>query len=237
MLFMETDQETTAGLEAGQAFAQNSAPFSNASLNGITVEYEEGLSATLTQPAAGVGFLSFDGAGSATLNRDYVDGGILRTEIASLTYAVSANGRVVVQQGGGAFAYLYLVSANKGFIMSAGNSATTGFFEPQSAGPFSGASISGNYFLGNQPPPVPPVTAVSGVLTSHSGITEFIQDVSGKTGLFAGETGSPTLAVAANGRATDSFGVGDVYYIISTTKFLLLVTEGPSAPAIDIIQQ
>jgi hypothetical protein len=118
------------------------------------------------------------------------------------------------------------------------NSATRGFFEAQAAGPFPSNSISGHYFLGNHPPPVAPITAVSGVLTSGNGIASFTQDVSSSSGLFAGETGSTTLAVAANGRATDNVGISnDVYYIISATKFVLLVPAGPAAPAIDVVQQ
>ena len=240
MLFMESDSESTAGLVAGQALQQSSASFSNASLNGIVVEYEEGLGSTTNQAAASAGLLTFNGTGSATLSRDDSSAGVTTTQAASLTYSVAANGRVAVQQGGAPFAYLYLVDTNKGFIMSAGNSATRGFFEPQSAGPFSSASISGDYFLGNQPPSVLPMAAVSGVVTAANGIASFTQDVSSKSGLFIGETGSTTLTVAANGRATDNVGINnsnDVYYIISATKFLLLVPAGPTAPAIDIVQQ
>ncbi len=239
LLFMETDPESTAGLEAGQVLAQTSSAFSNASLNSIAVEYEVGLGSTAAQPSAAVGFLTFNGTGSATFSRDYSSAGTTTTQAASLSYSVAANGRVIVQQAGAPFVYLYLVDTNKGFIMSAGNSATRGFFEQQAAGPFSTASISGNYFLGNQPPPVTPMAAVSGVLTAANGIASFTQDVSSKSGLFIGETGSTTLTVAANGRATDNVGINnnDVYYIISATKFLLLVPAGPTAPAIDIVQQ
>jgi hypothetical protein len=83
------------------------------------------------------------------------------------------------------------------------------------------------------------MAAVSGVVTAANGIASFTQDVSSKSGLFIGETGSPTLTVAANGRATDNGGINnnDVYYIIAATKFLLLVPAGPTAPAIDIVQQ
>jgi uncharacterized protein YjdB len=238
MLFMETDPESTAGLQAGQALQQSSASFSAASLNGIVVEYEEGLGSMTNQAAASAGLLTFNGTGSATLSRDYSSAGVTTTQAASLTYSVAANGRVAVQQGGAPFAYLYLVDTNKGFIMSAGNSATRGFFESQSAGPFSAASINGDYFLGNQPPSVLPMAAVSGVVTAANGIASFTQDVSSSSGLFTGETGSTTLTVAANGRATENVGINnDVYYIISATKFLLLVPSGPAAPAIDIVQQ
>ena len=45
------------------------------------------------------------------------------------------------------------------------------------------------------------------------------------------------VAVGANGRTTDNLGVNNVYYIVSPTKFLLLISNGPSAPEVDIIQR
>jgi hypothetical protein len=99
---------------AGQALQQSSASFSNASLSGVVIEYEEGLGSTTNQAAASAGFLTFNGTGLATLSRDDSTAGVTTTQAASLTYSVAANGRVAVQQGGAPFAYLYLVDTNWG---------------------------------------------------------------------------------------------------------------------------
>ncbi len=237
MLFMETDAESSNGIEAGQILAQASNSFSNASLNGVTVEYEEGLGSTANRGAAGIGLMSFNSAGAATLNRDYDDSGTTTTQTASLSYSVSANGRTILEANSSPVAILYLVDQNKGFIMSLGASATRGFFEGQSAGPFSNASISGSYFLGSIPPAVANPNVVSGMLSSDgSGSVTVTQEVSSGNGLFTGETGLLEVAVGATGRTTDNLGVNNVYYIVSPTKFLLLISNGPSAPEVDIIQ-
>jgi hypothetical protein len=235
MLVMETDPEGTTGIEAGQVLAQSSTSFSNASLNGISVEYEEGLDSS-KNAAATIGLLTFNGVTGVTFSRDYNDNGTTTTQAGNLTYATSANGRAVLQQGGAPFAILYLVDKNKGFLMSTGSSVTAGFLEPQATGPFSNASINGSYFLGTVPPSAASSNAISGVLASPgNGSASVTLDVSGASGLFSGESGSPALTVATNGRATDT--AGDVYYIISATKLLLLPTLKTFTPFIDILQQ
>jgi len=235
MLLMETDPENTNGIEAGQALAQSSTSFSNASLNGISVEYEEGLDSG-GKAAATIGLLTFNGTTGATFSRDYNDNGTTTTQAGNLTYAASANGRAVLQQGGAPFAVLYLVDKNKGFLMSTGSSVTAGFLEPQAAGPFSKASIDGGYFLGTVPPATASSNLISGVLSSPgNGSASVTLDVSGGNGLISGESGLPALTVATSGRATDT--AGDIYYIISTAKLLLLPTSKTFTPFIDILQQ
>ena len=165
-LFMEADTESASGLEAGQILAQSTPPFSNASLNGVSVEYEQGLGSTAGQPLAAIGLITF-GSGTANVSRDIDDSGTLdncvltscipmpQTESFTLS-SVGADGRVVLT-GSPESAVAYLVSANKGFIMSTTSSATMGFFQPQS-GPFSAGSINGNYFGGTPPPSLGQVT-------------------------------------------------------------------------------
>lgn len=267
-LFMETDAESSVGLEAGQILAQTSSSFSNASLSGTTVEYEQGLGATSGQPAATIGLITF-GTGTATMSRDYDDSGTLDNgmltnglptpETASLTFQapVTANGRVVLMNSATAteFAVVYLVTANEGFIMSATPSATAGFFLPQSAGPFSAASISGSYFFGSVPPSVGSMpstgflnpTVTSGEFSSSGGGGANITiDISrGSTNgrsLLLGETGFLGITVAAGGRATDS--QGDIYYLIGPSSFLMLIPNAAASsppnlpgPVIAIFQQ
>ncbi len=156
-LFMEGDNESGFGLEAGQILAQSTPPFSNASLNGVSVEYEQGLGSTAGQPLAVIGLITFTNGTAATVSRDSDDSGTLSSQSGSLTSSgPDASGRAVFN-GTPAPVIVYLVSANQGFIMSTTTSATMGFFQPQS-GPFSAGSINGNYFGGTVPPSLGQVT-------------------------------------------------------------------------------
>ena len=151
-------------------------------------------------------------------------------------------------------AVAYLVSANKGFIMSTTTSATMGFFQPQS-GPFSAGSINGNYFGGTPPPSLGQVTPATRtpvvndaeLLSSGNGSAIIALDVSfnggqGNSLHQAGPFTPLSLTVSANGRATDPPG-GDIYYLIGPTSFLMLnpAAAGPApvppTPVIDIFQQ
>jgi hypothetical protein len=264
-LFMESDAENSAGLVAGQILAQTSSPFSNASLSGTTVEYEQGLGSTAGQPAATIGLITF-GSGTASVSRDYddsgtLDGGTLTPETESLTFpvpsGVAPSGRVVLSNGAAENAIVYLVSPNEGFLMSATASATNGFFQPQAPGP-SAASINGNYFFGGVPPSVGSMpgastpsfvnpTVNSGEFTSpgngDAGIT--IDLSRGSTvgrSLLLGETGFLGITVASTGRATDP--QGDIYYLIGPSNFLMLIPNAagttlptPQGPVIDVFQQ
>ena len=60
---MEGDVESTSGLEAGQILARSTPSFSNASLNDVSVEYEQGLGSTVGQPLAAIGLITFTGDG------------------------------------------------------------------------------------------------------------------------------------------------------------------------------
>jgi Big-like domain-containing protein len=254
-LFIETDAESAAGLEAGQILAQTPGSLS---LSGTAVEYEQGLGTAAGQPAAGIGLITFSN-GSATFTRDYddsgtLDGGTLTPQILSLTNStVASNGRVALEQSSGSpFAIVYLVEGNKGFIMSSTSSATAGFLQPQAAGPFSAASIDGAYFGGSAPPTVgsstvnPEIPIVTDVHATSpgTGLVGLTWDVSLNHGpfdsLLLGEPSLFDLTVAANGRATDTGG--NIYYVISPSSFLMLnpnagITGSEATPIIDVLQQ
>jgi hypothetical protein len=259
-LFMETDAESSVGLEAGQILAQTSASFSNGSLNGTAVEYEQGLGSTAGQPLAAIGLINF-GASPISVSRDIddsgtLDGGTTTPETASLTLSsVMPYGRAVLSESGSPFAIAYLVAANEGFIMSATSSATMGFFQPQAAGPFSAASISGDYFFGSVPPSAgstPPTSFVNPTVTSGeftspgNGGANITIDISrGSTAgnsLLLGETGFLDITTAPNGRAIDT--QGDVYYLMGPSSLLMLIPNAagtrpptPQGPLINAFQQ
>ena len=253
-LFMEGDPESGLGLEAGQILAQSTPSFSNASLNGVSVEYEQGLGSTAGQPLAAIGLITFTNGTAATVSRDSDDSGTLSSQSGSLTSSgVAANGRAVFS-GTPAPVIVYVVNSNQGFLMSTAASATMGFFRPQS-GPFSASSFNGNYFGGTVPPSLGQVTPTTRtpvvndaeLIAYGNGSAIITLDVSFNGGptksLYqAGPFIPLNLTVTANGRATD-LPAADIYYLIGPTSFLMLNpgAAGPSpvppTPVIDLFQQ
>ena len=253
-LFMEADSESSSGLEAGQILAQSTPSFSNASLNGIAVEYEQGLGSTAGQPLAAIGLITFTNGTTAAVSRDSDDSGTLSSQSGSLTSSgVAANGRVAFS-GTPAPVVVYLVSPDEGFIMSTTASATMGFFQPQS-GPFSAGIINGNYFGGTPPPSLGQVTPTTRtpvvndaeLVSSGTGSATVTLDVSFNGGLanslHRGLQNGFNIIVSSNGRAVDTANPPDIYYLIGPTSFLMLnpAAAGPApvppTPVIDLFQQ
>ena len=235
---MTTDVESSSGLLSGEWLSQSSTSFLTSDLKGNAVFYLEGQGQIAGDSVATLGLISFDGAGNATLvSRDKNDAGFhtTKTNKTGITYSIASNGRVTIT-GIDNPTISYLVSPNSAFIMETSGSVTAGFVELQSGGPFSGASISGNYIFGVAPPAVPASIVSSGVATSTGGGTlNVTSDESGSFGLALGQAIMATgFNVAANGVGTDS--VGDVIYMLSPTK-AVLINVSPSAPEVFIIQQ
>ena len=266
-LFMETVDASGSGLEAGQILAQSTPPFSNASLSGVSVEYEQGLGATAGQPLGAIGLITF-GSGTANFSRDIDDSGTLDGGVSpptpqtqSATFSVAADGRAVLT-GSPESAVVYLVSPNEGFIMSTTSSATMGFFQPQS-GPFSAGTINGNYFGGTVPPTVQstlsymqaglskplgiPVINDAELFSPGTGFAGITLDISFNGGpansLHRGLQNSFNITVSPNGRALDSANPVEIYYLIGPTSFLMLNPGAagpapvPPTPVIDVFQQ
>lgn len=265
-LFMEGDNENASGLEAGQILAQSSVPFANASLNGVTVEYEQGLGTTANRLYAAIGLITF-GSGTANFSRDIDDSGTLdggtttpQTESATLG-SVAADGRAVLT-GSPESAVVYLVSPNQGFLMSTTPSATMGFFQPRS-GPFSAGTINGNYFGGSVPAATQatlsymqggatksvgtPVVNDGELSSPGNGGATLVLDLSFNGGalnsLHRSVPSAFGITVSANGRAVDNATSADIYYLIGPTSFLMLnpAAAGPAPvppiPVIDLFQQ
>src|ERR1700741_1050108 len=93
-----------------------------------------------------------------------------------------------------------------------------GFVEVQSGGPFSAASVSGNYFFGVAPPAVAASVLASGVTTSTgNGTLNLTADQSGPLGLALAQALTASgLSISSNGVGTDS--AGDAIYVISPTE-------------------
>jgi hypothetical protein len=237
-LLMTTDAESSNGLLSGEMQLQSSTSFSNSDLKGTAVYYLEDQGQTTGDSRATIGLASFDGAGNLTVvSQDKNDSGVHSNKAnqKGLTYSVTANGRVTITGANNPQA-CYLLSTTSGFLMETSGGTSAGFVEAQSGGPFSAASISGNYIFGVAPPAVPASVVSSGVATSTGGGTlNVTSDESGQLGLALAQAITATgFNVASSGVGTD--GVGDVIYMISPSK-AVLINLNTSAPDVFIIQQ
>lgn len=237
-LIMTTDAESSNGLMSGEMQSQSSTSFANADLKGTAVFYLEDVGNTAGDARATLGLTSFDGAGNLTVvSQDKNDSGVhtSKTNQTGLTYSVAANGRITIT---GANSPLggYLLSPTAAFLMETSGGTNAGFVEVQSGGPFSSASVSGNYIFGVAPPAVTASVLASGVATSTgNGTLNITADQSSMLGLALDQAITASgFSIAANGVGTDS--VGDVIYMISPTKAALINVSSP-APDVVIIQQ
>ena len=125
--------------------------FTQASLDGNMVFYLNGLSLVGTASAVSVETASADGSSSLAITFYEDRAGTMQiSSTYTCTYAVEPNGRVTLssdtQSCGGTPPVFYLTGLNTGFIVDASPGVDTGSFEPQSAGPFSNASLVGKLF-------------------------------------------------------------------------------------------
>lgn len=237
-LLMTTDAESSSGLICGEMQSQSSTSFANSDLKGTAVFYLEDVGSTAGDARATLGLTSFDGAGNLiVVSQDKNDSGVntTKTNQTGLTYSVAANGRVTIT---GANSPLggYLLSPTSAFLMETSGGTNAGFVEVQSGGPFSAASISGNYIFSVAPPAVIASVLASGVAVSNgSGILNITADQSGPLGLALDQTITASgFNIASNGVGTDR--VGDAIYMISPTK-AVLINVSAVAPDVVIIQQ
>lgn len=237
-LILTTDVEFSDGLMSGEMQWQSSTSFANSDLKGTAVFYLEDVGNTAGDARATLGLASFDGAGNLTVvSQDKNDSGVhtSKTNQTGLTYSVAANGRMTIA---GANSPLggYLLSPTAAFLMETSGGTNAGFVEVQSPGPFSNASVSGNYIFGVAPPAVTASILTSGVAVSTgSGTLNITADESGPLGLvFDQAITASGFSIASNGVGSDS--VGDVIYLISPTK-AVLISVSAAAPDVVIIHQ
>ncbi len=246
---LTADPEARFGLMSGEVRAQASYPYTAASLGGMAVGYGVG------QLAINAGLWTFDGSANASYSLVWSDASFIHPgpEMGSLSFTVSANGRVTT--AGGSVApgvpgepIFYLVDANKGFLMSTDSSVASGFFEPQTGAPFSNASLSGSYYFGTVTPAVTGSVVASGVGTS-SGDGTLNLTVEQSSPLTAVDQSS-TIVLLVEGKqialhlsiGPTGFGpdedpfVPGIVYMISPKKFVV-VLNGPGWPMITVFEQ
>ena len=220
--------------------SQNPASLSSAALKGTSVFYNVGLG-NPTNPLeadANVGLIEFDGFGSASVTVDENDSGKLSNQSMDLKYSVAVNGRVelVDPTSTDTVAVAYLVDKDTGFTMNLGSAAAAGFFEQQTGGPFSKASISGSYVSGTVDPAVTDSGVSSGVIASSgNGTLNGTLDDSHWASLLTTQQVSVQVTIGTDGRGTDTQG-RLIFYVVSPKKVVLMNATSIS-PTISIFQR
>lgn len=234
LLGMSTTDVSTQGLASGQILQQSTASFISNSLNGATIQYDAGIGSVAGDGCAEVGSVMFNSTtGQASFSLDTNDSGTGGTLSGAFTYSVSANGHVNVNGTTSDLPDFWLISANEAFVMGTGAFVNAGLLQPQATGPFSVASISGNYAVGMaEPQAVTGGNVTSGVANSSgNGTLNVTLDISTASGqLQSAQAQSLTLSIAAGdaaiGRFTDtSNGIG---YIITPSQFVRIDSTAAS---------
>jgi Big-like domain-containing protein len=239
-LWMDADGSGATGM----ALQQSGGPFNASSLNGTAVFGAGGFTAAGNDVT--VGEVQFDGMGnlSGTNDENYFGLSFPNAPISG-TYTVDSNGlgRGVISEGmGPGLSNFYIVSPGRGFIISGNDSLELGAFEPQTGGPFSNASVSGNYALGTLPLLSSPGTSFASGVLSADGVGNLSGALATKAGTqaFAG-----TYSVAANGRTmiaiTPTSGSPStlVFYFVSASKAVgVQMTDfGSADAAVNVIEK
>lgn len=217
---------------AGNIVHQTGGPYTNASLNGVSVIEAEAesqqLSSSINTPNAQVGLLTADGAGNFSVTSDQNDSGTLSSPAFTGTYIVSANGLVTLSIAGQPAANaitLYLTAPNQAFLAGFAN-GSFGSLEPQSGGPFTNSSFSGSYFGASSPASSSASNEVDAVTADGVGNVTGATDFTSTPGFPSAGTISGTFTVAANGRGvlTQNGSQSYLFYVVSPTKVVLLPT-------------
>ncbi len=224
---------------SGLALRQSAAPFADSSLNGPAVFHLT--SRDQSGARVMVGQQIFDGMGGVTGSYDSNYG--VENGAIFHYYSVDSNGlgRGMIYDDFYPYVF-YLVSPGKAFVISQ-SGPEAGMIEPQTSGPFSDASISGEYVLGNLPSPLDlGLEPLSGVLSSDTpGNLSGWYDKSDFGTSFQG-----SYAVAPSGRATvaiDPFFPEEptlnlVFHLISPSRAVgVQVDAGGANPAVYIIEK
>jgi Putative Ig domain len=231
----------------GDIEQQSGGPYSISSING-TMVLEDQSSTGVPSPHAMVGLLTSTGNGSATLTADIDDGGTISSNQSfptTVAFTSAGNGRFTITPQGGGLIVGYMIAPNEAFeaAMASNSVPSFGTFQPQSAGPFTNASLSGSFFFGNLPFLSLPDSSQSAVI--ESGVISFDGkgNISGTGDAVVGgvlssdQTFTDTYTAASNGRATTGSG-NSIIYVVSPTKFVVLFTiPGDPNPFIQIMQQ
>lgn len=210
---------------------QQSGSVSSGSLNGLVVAYYQSVVSGSNNDDSGAAIISFDGNGNPSIQAADDDnaGTITSAQPSWGTYSVSSNGAVSFSGGSGDVPAGFLVSQNKGFMVSTGPDPVFYWFEPQTAptGGFSNSSLTGSYEGGS----LAPLDYSNGKnevdVGTADGQSTFTMgyDSSDFKGLNQSLVNAVTYNIATNGQGTAQAQGGQVpgvVYMISPTRWLVL---------------
>lgn len=210
---------------------KQSGSFSNSTLNANSVLGLSGagtiVSSSYQKSIAEAGILSIPSSGTFSLAMDINNAGTF-TPYTSNTqthpYSVDSQGRVTTADKS---FIMYLVGPNEGFIMDTSSMVLSGYFHPQTGGPFTTASVTGTYAFGSVEPVNNQGDMASGVVTfDGSGNLSGTQDVVSTGNVLTGNKPiKPTTdSISSNGRGV-SPATGNlkfIIYLISPTQAVVL---------------
>lgn len=239
LFFLSTDTQSVNSPLAGAMRQQTGTPFSVSSLSGAAVIADEGLGTAPGTSEVQLGLLKTDGSGNFSFSYDKNDGGNVPASPATVTgtYTVASNGRVALTDGT-SLPTLYLFSQNEGFLVDTTSAVAAGTIDPQAIGPFTNASLSGNYSSGDVSPVQNTATLSSGVATADgAGTLSGTTDLNVNGTLAGGQALSTTYTVSSNGRTILGTNA-DILYIISPTKAVYMpIASGITNPNIIFFEQ
>lgn len=220
---------TQAPLLVGSVL-QQSGTFNNGSLNGLSVLYYQDIHAAEGADQSGAMILSAngDGSGNVIAADEDLAGTITQRPPGQSNYTVAANGAFNTGAGNPAG---FLVGQNHGFFVGTGSNSIFGMIEPQTGGPFSNASIAGAYAASSLAP-LDYANARNEVdMGSADGVGNLTTNTDSSSHKGLGQTLGQihNYAIAANGRGTSSDNPPVVFYVISPSKWLVLVTDTDAA--------
>ena len=253
-LVLTTDSQTTDSLYVGSATQQSGGPFSAASMSGTDVLYATGLGnngGTPTSLAFGA-FFTITSSGTASIDGWSSGGGAVEAQSGSgLTFSVAANGRITspAQAGNHQTPIMYLIKPNKGYILFTDGTnpnpkVQSGAFQPQTAGSYSTASLNATVAFGTIQPDLGGIDQEVGIATfdGAGNITGTSDDNTSGT-LKANQPFTGTYSIASNGlglvpaNCTIGTNCDNVFFLISTTSFVLLDTSSDTNPDLEFVAQ
>jgi hypothetical protein len=226
----------------GKILQQSGAPFSNASVSGNLVRYQDGIASTGVGVKAEIALVQADGAGNFSQAAVANDGGTYSNNLsASGTYAVAANGRLTIPGKNGPTPLFYLVAPNQAFAMSSDPIVSFGFMEGQTGTSFTNASLSGNYFFGQAI-----ASASGGQFQTGEEVLDGAGNLSGTAD--ASRPGGllyPSQSLAGGSYSISTTGFGTIvwsgtlynaFYVISPAKWVTIDTVS-TAPELQVLEQ
>lgn len=244
LFIINIDNYTVSGPPIFTGSAQKqSGTFSNASMNGNIVfmsqsaaEYGGGVP---TKSYAGIGLFAFNGSGTLTSGIiDENDGGTVSQTTGTGTYTVASNGRMTITiDGMGTIPEVfYLIGPGKAFSVGTNGAVSEGLLKSQATGPFTNASLTGNYLFGSEPSVVNTSNVDIGVVhLDGSGNITGTSDENQIGTIALGQSFTDTYTVASNGRVVLS---DSIIYIIAPSKAVMMSVEpSKTDPTIHMIDQ